>query len=348
MAALAVAALRVYYCFEVQVYTTDLNRNLGYGYAFSDYGMELYDLTPYDLSPWPVQYLWPNHHYPYPTTTLLFFAALASISTSAWFGKLILTLLEAVNALLAWRISGDRWTALLYWLNPISIWFASREGQFEPWVAFWSLLAIYALRKNKPWAYGAWGLAVQAKVFPIVLAPLFLSQLAWREPRRLAAQIAWGLASGIPSIYAALTSPYLQRFLSPGYIPYYNPIAWNISDPALYPFFPYWLVVAHFITGAAFVIAGLIGMAKTRARWDFIAPLMVLIWIKANVLGQWWYVMLVPGFCLCIEDTTWRRRMLMLAILLGIRSLYSIVIGPIGYLNPPEATYILEETFNGF
>ncbi len=343
-----VAALRLVYCFQLQVYTTDLNRNLAYGKAFSIYGFTLYDLTPYDLSPWPVQYLWPNHHYPYPGATLLFFAALAQLSTAVWVGKLALTALEAANAWLAYKITHDKWTALLLWCNPISIWFASREGQFEPWAAFWSLLAIYALRRGKPWALGALGVAVQCKLFPILLAPMFLMDLSWKQPKRLARKLAWALASLAPTVLASLQSDYMRRFLTPGYIPAYNPITWNLSDPALYPFFPFWLVTAHWAAGLLFVSIGLWGLWQTNAWRQFLAPLLQVVGVKANLLGQFWYLMVVAPFCVAIEDTRWRRGMLTLAVLLGIRSLYSILIGPVGYQNPPDAVYLIEQIFNGF
>ena len=347
-AVFVIAALRVFYCFQLQVYTTDLNRNLAYGKAFGLYGFNLYDLTPYDLSPWPVQYLWPNHHYPYPGATLLFFAALAQLSTAIWFGKLALTALEAVNAWMAYKITNDKWSALLLWCNPISIWFAFREGQFEPWVAFWTLLSIYALRRGRPWALGALTIAVQCKLFPILLAPLFFWNLSWRDPKRLAKELGWAALSLTPTILASIQSDYMRRFLSPGYIPAYNPITWNLSDPALYPFFPYWLVLAHWIAGLLFVAVGLWGLRQTKAWRQFFAPLMQVFGVKANLLGQFWYLMIAAPFCIAIEDDRWRRRMLVLAALLGVRSMYSIFIGPIGYMNPPDAVYLIQKIFNGF
>lgn len=343
-----IALLRLAYCFMLPPYTTDLLRNLGYGKAFWLWGFQLYDLTPYDLSPWPVQFLWPNHHYPYPASTLLFFAGVASVSSAVWWGKLALTGLEAINSWLVYKTSGDRWLALLYWANPISIWFVSREGQFEPYVAFWTLLAIYGLRHDRAWAYGAWGLAVQAKLFPILLAPLFLARMAWRAPGTLSQQVAWGLASGLPSWLAMGWSDYLWRFLQPGYLPAYNPLTWTLTDTSLYPFFPFWLVLAHWIAGVVYLAFGLIAIRKTGRWLEFAAPLALVVLVKANVIGQFWYFILLPAFCLPIQDQGWRRLFFALSALMGIRSLYSIFIGLIGYQNPADAMVIVEMCFWGF
>ena len=159
-------------------------------------------MTAFDLSPWPCQFLWHNYHYTYPPVTMLLYAAIAFVSTSLAWGKIILTLFDALNVWAISRASGDRWLGLLYWLNPISLWFTSREGQFEGYVVFWTVCAIWALKRKKPWAFGVLGIAVQTKLFPVFLGPLFLKAASWKEPKRLAQEFAWGIASFLPSVMA--------------------------------------------------------------------------------------------------------------------------------------------------
>jgi hypothetical protein len=305
-------------------------------------------LTAFDLSPLPSQFLWPNHHYTYPAVTLLFFAILSSVWSAVVFGKLVFTVLDAVNAWLMYKITGDRWISLLYWLNPIAIWYSSREGQFESFVVFWMALAILALHKKKLWAFAFLGLGIQTKLFPIFLLPYFLSNMSWKQPRRLACECAWGIASFAPSMLAQLRCDYLMHLFQPGYIPRFNPVSWMLVDPSLYPFFPFWVVVAHWLAGLIFVLGCMYGVKKTGNLVELSAPLLFILSVKASRIGQFWYFMLTPAFCLTISDQKVRRLLFVLSLLLGIRSLYSIFIGPIGYQNPPDAMLLMAKTMWGF
>ena len=340
--------LRLIYCFRIPLYTTDLLRNLGYGKAFADWGFKVYDLTPFDLSPWPAQFLWSNHHYTYPAMPLLFFAGIAALSPSLVLGKLVLTLLDGINTWMMYKITDDRRVALLYWLNPISVWYTSREGQFEAFVIFFMVLALCALQRKKPWAYALLGFAIQTKLYPVFLLPFFLSRMSWRNPRRWSHEALWGLISFFPSVWAWERSAYLSRLFSSGYTPVYNPISWNIGDPALHPFFPFWLILAHWVVGLIFVLGCVYGLLRTRDLVEWFAPMAFVVVAKANIIGQFWYMMLTPAFCLTVSETRSRRWLFVLAFALGVRSLYSIFIGPIGYQNPPDAAYLLEKAFWGF
>lgn len=339
--------LRLYSCFQLPCYTTDLLRNLGYGIGFQEWGFQVYDLTPFDFSPLGSQFLWENHHYTYPAVTLLFYGLLASIWASVFFGKLVFTLLDTLTAWLIYKTTEDRACALLYWLNPASLWFSSREGQFEGMVVLWMVLALLALKHKKPAAYGFLGLAIQAKLFPVFLAPYFLWQMAWREPRRLARQWLCGVASFLPTVWAQYRSGYLTHLLGSGYVPQYSPIHWLVREPAFYPYAPYGLVLSHFFFSAVFVVAALWGMRRTGRIMEFFPAVAYLVFIKMIPLGQFWYLILVPAFCLTIQDRAWRRIMMSLAALLCVKSIYSLLIGPIDYCNPPDAMYLLEICFWG-
>ncbi len=342
------ALLRLYYCFLPPLYTTDLLRNLGFGVAFWEWGFKVYDLTAFDLSPLASQFLWPNHHYTYPAVTLLFFALLSGIWPSVIFGKLVFTGFDAVNSWLMYKATGDRWIAVLYWLNPISVWYTSREGQFESFVVFWMVLSLLLLYKKKPWAFGCLSLAIQTKLFPVFLVPYFMSRMSWKNPKRLLREIGWGAAGFIPSLVAVFQCDYLMLFLEPGYIPRYNPISWTLGDPALYPFFPYWIILAHWVAGILFLAACLYGLKKTGKLAEISSPLLFVLAVKASRIGQFWYLMLTPAFCLTVQDNTVRRWLFAFAFLLGFRSLYSILIGPIGYQNPPDAVYLLGKVMWGW
>ncbi len=346
-AAAAILILRAAYCFLVPLYSTDVLRNLGYGMEFPRYGFRVYELTPYDFSPRDYQYFWPNHHYTYPVVTLLFYALLAALWPSIVSAKLALTAIDGLNAVLIHRITRDRWCALLYWAYPACVWFASREGQFEPLVNMFSLLAIFFLQRRQPMAWLFLALAVQTKFFPVFLVPYALSRL-WGKPRRdWIHALLWGLAGMGPSFHAIATSRYLDHLFQPGYVPINNPISWALFHPGLHAFTPFWLVLSHWLAGLAFVLACLWFM-KMENRWvPYFAPLVFVVFVKANRIGQFWYMMITPAFCLTVENPRHRRVLLLLALLFGIRSLYSIFVGPVGYVNPDDVTLVLERCMFG-
>ena len=340
--------LRLVYCFKLPLYTTDLLRNIGYGQAFHTYGFKVYDLTPFDLSPSPIQFLWPDHHFTYPWVTLLFFGTMTTVHTSLVWFKFIFCILDGINTYVIHKITKDKSVALLYWLNPIVILYGSYEGQFESFVVFWMVLAVYALHKRNPYAYGFLGLAIQTKLFPVFLVPLFLARMSWKEPKRLALEWGWGILSVLPTVWVMYQSHYLTRLFSPGYIPKVNPMTWNINDQSFYAFYPYWLVLGHFLLGFAFILIILFVLNNGADKWQVCGALIFIVFIKLSQIGQLWYLILLPAFCIPITDVKLRRILVGPSAATGIRELYTICIGPLGYANPPEVVALLEKIFYGF
>lgn len=341
-------ALRLTYCFLSTPYTTDLLRNLGYGKAFWEYGFAVYDMTAFDLSPWPCQFLWHNHHYTYPPMTLLLFSAIALVHTAAPWGKIILTLFDGLSAWVIGKSSGDRWLALLYWLNPIGIWFTSREGQFEGYVVFWTVLAVWAMQKKKPWAYGVFGIAVQTKFFPLFLAPWFLERMSWKAPKRLAKEWGWGIASFLPSVLACIFGGYPAHLMEKRYVPPVNPLTWLLADPTQYGDYPFWLILIHIFLSIGFLFFCLYGIKRTQKITPWLSPMLFVILVRSSKLAQFWYFLLLPAFCLPVEDKTLRRILFVFCASFGLMDIHSIFIGPIGYLNPPDVMVLLQKAFWGF
>jgi glycosyl transferase family 87 len=341
-------ALRLTYCFLLTPYTTDLMRNIGYGKAFPFYGFALYDMTAFDLSPWPCQFLWHNYHYTYPPMTLLLFSGISAISTSLAFGKIILTLFDILGAWIIGKASGDRWLGLLYWLNPISIWYTSREGQFEGYVVFWTVLALWALMKKKPWAYGLIGIAVQTKLFPMFLGLVFLQRMSWKKPKRLACELGWGVVSFLPSVAAHIFGGYPAHLMEKHYVPPVNPLSWIIDDPTRFVHFPMPLIYTHLFLSIGFLLFCVYGMKRTRRVIPWVAPLVFVIMVRSSQLAQFWYFMILPALCLPVEDKTMRRILFVWCAAFGVLSIYSIFIGPVGYQNPPDVMFLLSKVFWGF
>lgn len=342
------AGLRLVYCFLPTPTTTDLIRNLGYGQAFRYYGLLLYDMTPLDLSPSPCQFFWENHSYTYPPVTLMLFAAIAALSTALPVAKLILTLFDAIGAWAMWKYTGDRWIVLLYWLNPTSVWFTSREGQFEGFVVLWTVLALLALQHKKPYALGLLGIAVQTKFFPVLLLPYFLQNLPWGEPRRLTAPLAWGIFSLIPSGLAYIFGGFPRHLLEANYVPEINPISWFITDPTRYGDFPAWLIYTHMAVSLAFEFYCLYGMRRTQTIGPWLTPFLFVFLVHTSTLAQFWYLIFLPALCLLVEEKTPRRVLFLGCAGMGLLGLCSILLGPTGYRNPPDVMIVIDKIFWGF
>ncbi len=343
----AVALLRLAFCFDTPLYTTDVLRNLGYGLEFWTYGFRVYEMTPFDFSPQVYQFLWPNRHYTYPAVTLVFFAGLARVWASIFFVKLMLTAIDFLNAWLIARMTKSRWLGVLYLCHPVGLWFVSHEGQFESFINLLTILFLYYLQRGRPVSFLFLSLAVQTKLFPIFLVPYALYKL-WGKPfRSVGRYFAWGAAGFAPSVIAALTSGYLTHLLRPGYVPKNNPISWALFQPGLHAFTPFWLVLFHWIAGIIFVVTVLWFVRSEKNFFPYLAPLTFVVFVKANLIGQFWYMLIAPVFCLTVENPAHRRVLMALTLLFGMRSLWSILIGPIGYVSPDHVVALLRGVMFG-
>lgn len=157
--------------FFIPVLTSDLHRNLLFGSVLTD------GYNPYL---WTIQKLllliqngllikvsytqqWATHSFDYPSLAILFFALITYLvpadNFSAFFlAKLVLMLVDILNAYLIYRIlivhfhlnEASKKTALLYLINPLSIFWVNIEGQFESIPLFFILASFYFLFYLKP------------------------------------------------------------------------------------------------------------------------------------------------------------------------------------------------------
>jgi hypothetical protein len=332
---LAVLALRLHYCAAVPAETTDILRNVGYGRAFWSYGFRLYDMRPVDLEPasgWDG--LWPQNVYDYPVATLLFFAFLAKVSTSLVVAKVVLSAIELGNSALVFRLTGSPLLALLYWASPASLWWVSHEGQFEPLVVGFALLALHSLRTGRTTSAYVWlAIAVQAKLFPILLLPYFAVRA-----RSNRASLAFAVAF-LPSLLALTGSRYITRMFAPDYWPSgFNPFAWNLADEAHHAWMPRPLVLAcgALTYGCLLAAAGLLVRALWRRRPEamptavgYLPLVLFLALLKSIGWAQFWYLLQIPVFVLAIEEARPQRFLLALA-LFEPRAAAALVVGPLG------------------
>ncbi len=350
----AATIYRLYLCLQPPITSTDLLHNIGFGKEFWKYGLTIYNYPARHFIGTPYAGLWPHQHFIYPALSMLFFAFLAKIWPALFFGKLVLTAIEGLNAFLIWKISGDRLLALLYYISPASLWWVSREGQYEPLVVLFGLTALYFLSRRPQWAYFNLALAIQTKYTPGFLLPYFLGKkTGWKEG-------LFFIVGFIPSILFILRSEYVFRIFTPGYMPTNcNSYTWNIFDADKLCGTPSWLVVINavltygiLILCLAFAIRRILmvrqahhnGPWKSRVLnslkggqvFEYLGLVLFIIFVKSIGAAGFWYIPTMPLFVLPIDKPRQRRLFFSLA-LFEMAALHNLLIGPFGWVNesPP-------------
>jgi hypothetical protein len=330
---------RLYLATQPPINSTDLLRYVGFGKEFWTYGLEIYNYTPRDFGDAPYANLWPDLQFIYPAMSMLFFAVVAGIWPSLFFARLVLTLIELANGLLIARITGDRLYGLFYFLNPVSIWWISGEGQYEALVAFFTLLAMLHLTLRTVWSYGWLGLAIQAKYWPGVLLPYFLSQE--RRPRPLVIFII----AFVPSLLFTLFSNYIFHiFGSQVMASNCNALVWNIADDSRTCGTPMWQLIIYAIATYGALLIVLIGVALDRRSPErvltYVGLLVFLIYYKSITWAASWYLPMLPVFAVPIRRPWIRWAVLLLSFADPI-AWAGLFGAPIGWINPePPMPYI--------
>jgi len=331
--------VRLYLASQSPINSTDLLRYLGFGKEFWTYGLDIYNHSPADFGDAPYAQLWPHLRFIYPAMAMLFFAGTAAVYPCLFFARLVLTFIELGNALLVSRMSGDKWLGLAFFANPASIWWTSREGQYEALVAFFSLLALLSLRRTSPWSYWWLGLGIQAKYWPGVLLPYFASRE--RRPKVL----GYFVASFVPSVAFALGGSYVFHILtSEAMAMNCNPYFWNFADGSRTCGTPLWHLCLNAIATygiLAVLLAGAVLEWRRRKKpWAYVGPLAFMAYYKSVSWATPWYLPMCFVFALPIERRWVRWAVLVLGSLEPIA--WAGLLGhPIGWLNPtPPAAYI--------
>lgn len=350
------AALRLWLCAEVPVETTDTLRNLGYGSHLLERGATLYDLKPVAFIPEPWTYSLPDVGFIYPPVTLVFYGVFGSLGLGIFYVKLALTFVELAVALAFARLVSPA-MGLAYFFMPVSVWYVSHEGQFEPLVSGFLVLSILAAQRGRWfWSGCALGLALQTKQLAVFLLP-WVVLAAWRrgvlEERALrwrgVAWVAAGLAlSGLPFLGFYGHDPAITLAPLQSQSAVYNPFAWSFIDRARFVWHPWWLIAwnAFFsylllLLPLAPLLKGQTGAAAALDRSPF-----VLSWalIKSLNCAQFWYPIVTPALALCFRG---RRRLVSVILCLMLvqcgRSLSQLLGLSFGALEPPPSVRVMRE-----
>ena len=136
----------------------------------------------------------------YPPLAELMFAGVSSISYSPWAFKVLFILADlcvvwVLLSILKHRGSDVR-AALLYALNPLTLFAFSGEAHFDVVMILAIMLSVLSVEKKFIiWAWVWLGIAIQIKIIAVVLIPLYLLRCHWRH--------AWWLLIplALPSLY---------------------------------------------------------------------------------------------------------------------------------------------------
>ncbi len=348
--ALAIGAWRLWLCAQAPHDTADILRHLYTALAVLRDGLgalahPLSALAPSLSSTVP----WADYPYNYPIGAVAFFSLVASVHPSVLAAKIFLTGVEAINSILVGRITGSRLAALAYWASPLSLWWVSHEGQFEPAQTLPMLLAWWLLARRPGCAGALLALAVQVKLTALLLLPLGLMQV-WRlsTPAALRVFVAGFLIGFAPSVLAATAYPMVaQIFLTSSWPVTFNPWHWAFLQGGHRWWLPvsYVLMVQAALAGAISVM--LYGLWKDRRganAFQWAAPLALAGLAKTAGVFQPWYWLVFTAFLPTLARG--RLPVILAILLLAIEPLctWQLVrhrVGPDNFPNTVSAGQIL-------
>jgi hypothetical protein len=317
-----VLALRIIFCAQAPIETTDLYRHLGFTSHFLENPKGFYWLVPEDFPDEFWSDFWGEVPYLYPPVALLFFAFFGTLGIGLFWVKLALTLCDLGTAVLIGRAS-SWWGALLVFSAPASVWYTSHEGQYESLVTLLMVFSIFSMRLGR-WklAGAAFLLALQTKQLAIMIAPYLLFEIFNRiRPKQLRAAKGFLIGFGVALL------PFLPFY-------YWRPNLWllplqnqgNLLNPFFWPFFCSNASMAHFdecsdfraLWNALVSFAPLALMALFLAHGHFrrkfpqsLPTIGFWVMIKSAAWVMNWYMLLLPA----CSFTLWRYRRCMIALL---------------------------------
>jgi hypothetical protein len=344
-------AYRIYACFQVPLDTTDVLRNLGYASHAMDNSFAIYNTKGIDFRPEIWTFLpWENLTFQYPPVTLIFFYIFSILGLGIFWVKLTLTLIELTCAYLFYkRIS--KVAAILFFCAPVSLWFTSHEGQFEPLLTIFIILNVIAV-KDKHWRIAGFlfAISIQVKQFGILIAPWMLYEM-WRgQSSDSFIYILRKVTQGVVVGFVPFLAYYLQKpdlllipFLTmSGIAGASNSFSWNFLDsrgllpiylPPLFNFAPLIILLLVVISERR----------KVRTIVSFVPLASFFIVMKSLKVLRPWYFIVSPGFLFCFSQ---RKKLICLLLIIHLMRTPDItrkILGKVdSYHEPPKNVYIME------
>lgn len=289
---LLISLFRGFLLLELPVNTTDISRHLLYGLYFSRGHWEAMAMPLKQINDAFSVITWSNLPFNYPLYSAIPFILAQFFGGSIFAAKLILTLCELTNSILVYRLSGSRLIGLLYWALPVSMWYVSREAQFEPWQNLFILLCIFFLRSNTYLAIATFLIAVQIKLFSLALLPLILAEVC---SKRREINFTYLAAIALTLIFPGLLTEYLysgwSNVFAFSHALNFNP--WHFH-PSFWSY-PKFITLTEIIWYQLFSCLLLFYLSalfiKSSQRIIWLAPLIFVLFLKISPNAQPWYLL---------------------------------------------------------
>lgn len=312
------------------VETGDIARNVLYGALVDAHGFGAANQALIAFSSAWTEISWARFPYSYPPIALAFFAFVGSISPTLFAAKFALTAIEALNAWFVARLNRSAWLGLAYWVSPLSIWWVSREGQFEPLQNAFALLALLLVGASPLLCGIALALAISTKLTAAALAPWIAFRL-WQAGRRALALGACGIVLGfLPCVAAEINYHGVSNVFRYGALLVYNPYYWNPSAD-LFAWNTPLQIAANQLTSWGLLAILLIACLRSRTfadRLGYLAPIAFIAFCKIHTNVQFWYFLLLPVFLMTIPHRRLRFALVALCPLLDLRGSAEAFAGP--------------------
>ena len=319
----------MYQCTLTPADTDDVMRHLFYALYVARDGLAAAGKPLIQLEPRLGFVSWSHAAYNYPIVAIAFFVVAAKCSATSFNSKLLLTLIEAFNALLIKQLTGDTRLAWLYWVSPLSIWRVSREANFEPLQTLFIVSALLALT-SRPWLSGCLlACAIQTKLTAAFLLPWFFVTLAHRGQRDLAAAMLAMAAGFAVSVYAQLQYPMFESVVWSVRSLRFNPYYWNVLDRSLFTWTPPLVSLLNALASYSFLGVCLTGLIRRKSA-HYLGAAAFMLWCKTGSLIQPWYMLTAPALALTIPDGRIRLWLFVIALNLDPLSPAQLILGPRG------------------
>lgn len=326
---IATALFRLYYTTEIMTITGDTLRLIIHGIYVNQQGLSAAGQSLTDQSEIYGRIAWSYLPWNYPAIALLFFTLISKTLPTLFFAKLILTAIEACNAWLVYRFSGNRWLGLIYWMSPVSMWWASHEGQFEPLQNLFVLLALVLLARRPAWSLVMLAIAIQVKLTAGAFLPYFAYRI-YKDYREDMIKIAAVFAAGfIPTLITMYFYPALSQIFSTLETLVYNPWYFDFSNRAMAGEVPATIWFVDQLVSSLLLLVLLVCIATQRLKFHYAPPLIFMLFAAFSTKFLGWYWLVLMPFLLVIPNHRLRLQLFALSFLIDI-SVYYEMLGLLG------------------
>ncbi len=295
---ISVTLFRFVTCIFPATIAPDIERQLYTGILVRDVGWLAVANPLFDYYPHLGEMSFSKESYNYPVVALLFFYTCSLVHASVFFAKVVLTLLEALNAIIIYKITKERSLATLYWLSPLSIAWVSHEGQFEPLQNTFILLAILSLRAGSQLAPLWITIAIQTKILSIFLLPYGLYKRKYGTLKLFLDDCFLVILGLIPSI---LLYSIIPIYLGPLFE--FNPHHWDTSTEMFQRIaYPKSLVINTRLMDYITLFVVVFAIFRKEPLINLLPIIFFMIFVKIGPAIQPWYFIILPTFFCLIQD----------------------------------------------